>query len=60
MDRLAMLAFGGLFLACTVAVGSFILVAWFGTLAGLLWLAVSGPIGVFVVYQLLQSINRFR
>ncbi|MFN0147336.1 MAG: hypothetical protein ACKVT1_12560 [Dehalococcoidia bacterium] len=51
-DTLAYIAFGILFLTCTVVVLGFVMIAWLGITLGLLWMAAATPFVVFMLILL--------
>lgn len=54
-EKLAYLAFGGIFLTCTVAFLGFVLVGWLGWELGLLWTAVPMPFALYLLWRLYRS-----
>lgn len=51
-ETLVYLAFGIIFLVCTVVFLGFVLAAWLGWILGLLWMAAATPFMVFLLWRL--------
>lgn len=51
-ETLVYVAFGIIFLVCTVVFVGFVLVAWLGWMLGLLWMGAATPFVVFLLWRL--------